>query len=195
MNTLQILIAIGINAIFFFGIYYLLRKFSKYLKQRILLPNRNIKSYLEPIDEIYENKIKKSWLVSFILLNTVSFLSTVAILWKIENLTTPSKIVIISSTLFVFAISIYITYYCAYMKRGTALLLYILIVSPFSQIYNTFLQVTNKTAILLPNWLQIILLTLLIFYWIQSLLLRNVNLKRRHHKDAMYLKHYFESTN
>ncbi len=195
MNAANTIIILLLNAIWIIGIYFLIRKISKHRKQRILLPNRNLSSYLKPVDEVKEIKTRRNWLISFILFNLVSSIASSYLILIMDDINLKSKILIPLVTLFSFTISILITYYCAYLKKGTAWLLWILITIPFSQLYSSFMQAAKKTPYLLPNWLQILLLTFTIFYWIQSLYLRNVNLRRRYHNDAMYLKNYFESEN
>ncbi len=195
MNLINIFFIFLINTIWIIGFYFLIKKISNYRKRRILIPNRNLSFYLKPIDEVKDAKTRRNWLVSFILFNFISCITSSYMILILDDINLKSKILVPIITLFFFSISILVTYYCAYLKKGTALLLWILITIPFSQLSNSFLQASKKISFLTPNWLRIILLTFTIFYWIQSLLLRNANLRQRYHNDAIYLKNYFESMN
>ena len=130
MNANTILLAICVvYAIIGISVMLLLRKASRYLAERLLLPDDNIPLYLHRLDVEKENKIRKLWLISFILANLFSIYFPF-VTWV--NSAGISPFLAFAIALLSVIPSIWITYYCAYLKRGSAFLLYLIISIPVS---------------------------------------------------------------
>ncbi len=169
----------------------LLRKASRYLADRLLLPDDNIPLYLQKIDTVSEDNIRRLWLISFIVTNLFaayfSFLSNM-------NSIKAGPLLASIITLLTLIPSVWITYYCAYYKRGSAFLLYLIISLPLSFFFLGMNELIKPifmwTAPLKISGL--LYFPTVIFFWICSIKLRKVNLTRRYHKNALALREKFK---
>ncbi len=175
-----------------FGLYLILRKTSKYLANRILLPTGKISLYLQEIDTAREDSVRRQWFISFILFNIVGTIFSLLICSSSGyfNIIAAGALAIIS-----LIPSVWITYYCAYQKQGSAFLLYLIIslpLSPFAMILQGYL---TPTMIWSPALItsSIIYIAINLFYMINCIKLRTVNLQRRFHKNAIILQQQFAS--
>ena len=188
--VLTIYIFIGI------GLYFALRKLSKHLKNRILFPTSNISLYLREIDTNYEDSVRKQWFISFILMNLFASFFSYFTSMNSGYFSILSAILIATASLIP---SIWITYYCAYQKRGSAWLLYLIITIPFSflSLPAFYLSAKNNLSpLMFSPALMLSALTssiMTIVFWINCIRLRKVNLKRRHHQNALILKEKFST--
>ena len=169
----------------------LLRKASSYLAERLLLPDDNIPLYLHRLDVEKENKIRKLWLISFILANLFSIYFPF-VTWV--NSVGISPFLAFAIALLSVIPSIWITYYCAYLKRGSAFLLYLIISIPVSIVILSMNELIRPLFI----WSShlkisgILYLAALIFFWTSSIKIRRVNLNRRYHINALALTEKFK---
>lgn len=180
-----IYVAIGIATIL------LLRKASRYLNARLLLPDDNISLYLHKIDVKKEDKVRKLWFISFILTNVFAVYPS-----YLSNLNSgkfgPALALLI--TFLSLIPGIWIAYYCAYKKRGSAFLLFLIITIPLSYFFltvNEFIKPLFTWTNTFKLYVVFYLLTV-VYYWINSIKLRKVNLTRRYHKNALALQELFE---
>jgi hypothetical protein len=198
--AIGIISALAIYGVIGFCAYLILRKVSKYLKKRIFLPNDDLTLYLQPIDTQSEEKIRKQWLTTFIISTLFSIVCVIPILMdpqiaaQISFSSAPALYSIIFAVGGVVSILIiWAVYHCAYKKRGTAILLLILISIPFGQIQFYMTNILKPynysnltmTLILISSVIQFL-------YWITSLRLRNANLKRRYHATTLHLQEKFK---
>ena len=187
-----VLFALGFYALIGYGIYLLLRKSSKYLANRLLLPTADINLYLKEIDTSNEERVRKQWFITFVLINIFGFIYPYLSLRSSGAFNIGISIGIIAISLIP---SIWITYYCAYQKRGSAFLLCLIITFPFS----IFGLIAKEYFGLIMKWspalvaVSISYITIAIFYWINCIRLRKVNLTRRFHKNALILQEKFKA--
>ncbi len=200
-SAIGIILALAIYSLIGFGFYLILKKISNRLKKRVFFPNDELSLYLAPLDIKSEEKIRKQWLWTF-LISTLFSLAPFTVI--VSNPQLQAQIpyqnaplfyaVMFSVMLVAMAMVLWLVYYCAYKKRGTALLLIILISIPFAQInfysmnFSKSYNYSNLTTTLLfiGNAIQIV-------YWFTSLRLRNANLKRRYHESALRLQEKFKN--
>ncbi len=187
-----IIFLIFIYALIGFGLYYLLRKSSKYLAQRLLLPTSNISLYLQEIDHAREEKARKRWLTAFILMTIFSALLSFHLFQQSALMSLTSSIV---CAILAMIPAAFVNYYCAYKKRGTAWLLYLIISTPFNLLFLIGKELHSPTLHWSPlvTLGTILYLTTQIYFWVESIRLRKVNLIRRYHKNALVLKEKFDT--
>ena len=191
-NILGIVLGLALYACIGFGIYVSLRKLSKYLAERVLLPSSNISLYLKEIDTLKESQVRKNWMISFVLMN---FFAAIFSFFTFFNTGYFNLITSIILPIPILIPSIWITYYCAYKKRGSAWLLYLIISLPIS-LFSMGLKELVQPSFIWSAWMKIfsiIYLASQIYFWITSIKLRKVNLTRRYHKNALILQEKFNS--
>jgi hypothetical protein len=192
---LSVIVVYGILGLL---IYLVVKKINTKLKNRILLPTSDISTYLKQVDEIKEEKARKRWLIIFII-NYLSSIFSAFSMWMNMSVSQPLpiKITVLSSYAISFALSFWITYHCAYKKRGSAYLLLLLISIPISIFFLIMSQFSNPSY-----WSQLTNLTkisvllnfgLNMLFWISSFNLRKINLVRRYHTNALLLKEKFKN--
>ncbi len=201
MNIFSVILSvIGVYGIIGFLIYLLVKKINNKLKNRILLPTSDISIYLKQVDEIKEEKARKTWLITFIITYISSLFSAFS-MWMNMSISQPLpvRIAVLFSYIVSFAIYFWIAYHCAYKKRGSLYLLILLISIPLSYLsliishFNDashWSELTNLTK--LSIWINF---GLNIFFWISSFNLRKINLIRRYHTNALLLKEKFQNLN
>ena len=199
-SAIALLVFLIIYGLIGYAVYKILRKLSKYLASRILLPTSDIELYLKEINTTKEEKVRRQWLISFVILNIISiifsYLSRAAFSPYLSGMSTVifNAVALAISVLSVIP-SILITYYCAYQKRGSAFLLYIIIILPLS-IFGLMTREYFRPSMI---WSQALViasfsqLAINIVYWINCIRLRSVNLKRRFHTNALILKEKFKA--
>ena len=167
--------------------YYICKLFLKEEKkaeEQIVFVDADLKPLLKPLDLENEEKVRKSWLRAFFISTSLSTL--ILVLEKIESPLTPWVFFFhLFFSLLGVSIFIWITYYCAYKKRGTAWLMFQLIMSPIANligsckalIYDSTEFGYIVTALgLIPGMI------VAAYYWINCLRLRRVNLARKEYE-------------
>ena len=133
-----------------------------------------------------ENKVRKLWLVSFWIFSTLSFANlTVMLVEKngsfIEVFGFWQALTInLFLTSIPLSISCLITYHCAYFKKGTAWLKWLLITIPGKEFLG-IAQELGSSSESLPITIAFLSIGLgiALFYWICSLRLHNINSARK----------------
>jgi hypothetical protein len=129
-----------------------------------------------------EKSIRKQWLISFWLYYSMT------LIWVLPTAVAPFfilhknvKEILLASVIFLILssfslIPMLITYHCAYRKRGTAWLLWLLIIIPIymALLFISFLQAEMKTGLNFSGWVLLYFLPT-IFFWVSSFRLRKVN--------------------
>jgi hypothetical protein len=126
------LISIIVFLLIVFGFYKLFNRNSKRSKNQQFLSEEDLKPFLGSINLDFEEKVRKQWLVSFFTLTGISALSIFFIIIKNElfkesaDLMSIAFIIVFGSIVSSLPLIpwCWITYHCAYKKRGTAWLLW-----------------------------------------------------------------------
>ncbi len=149
------------------------------------------------IDILKEETVRKQWLISFFIYSAISALSTLisisAILILIrkasfteaETTDIASKLVDLTLSFLVLIPWFWITYHCAYKKRGTAWLMWTLILLPAGVLINGIMRGTwNQFAEgpFLAKSIALMSLGIAVYYWINCLRLKRVNLDREYQR-------------
>lgn len=132
--------------------------------------------------EAKESKTRKTWLLSFFTYHFIYWLSFMGAIFFIDSpIEDPWRRfgATIPGTVFV-GLMILIAYHCAYKKKGTRLLSWIVFISPIlviSSLLKEFLLVSLKKEIDLSLWCltAFFILAVFGFYWFSSSRLRKVN--------------------
>jgi hypothetical protein len=132
---------------------------------------------------LLENKTRKTWLISFLIYIAFSIVSTLLIFFDLLNGDSENLGIIVLTALLISALvtipSSWITYHCAYKKRGTAWLMWIMIAMPLRELVNFSKGEWNQI-----DWSVIaiayvaIAFGVEIFFWVNCLRLYEVNNKR-----------------
>lgn len=152
-----------------------------------------VKPFLDQLDPQHEKRVRKFWLVSFLLAiaftiitNLIEFiglgLSTEATSKSIFN-----QLITVLAQIPVF----WMLYYCAYKKKGTALLMLSISIRTIILVM-TFFEIWNHTGLLDPSsWLFIaLLLPIDVFFLVTSINLYKVNSKVEY-QIVLALKHKY----
>ncbi len=165
-----------VSFLFVFGLYRLLKLLGK-----------------KPVDAISldaflmrEKKVRKFWLISFCMFSAFSYIGLTEMLLEkngsfIEAFGFWQALAInLFFASIPFSIGCWITYHCAYFKKGTAWLKWLLITIPGKVLLNVMQELANSAdsspssnAFLLAG------LSIALFYWIWCLRLHNINSARK----------------
>lgn len=138
------------------------------------------------IDVIYEEKIRTQWLILFSIYFAFNFFETIVRsldLEAIKELTVSqgqfsALRMIVLSSLTVLIPDFLITYYCSYRKKGTAWLMFLIVVVPVGLVVKFFRLEANDFYQLLYGISSLIG----VVYWIACIRLRRVNAKWEYQK-------------
>ena len=126
MNV-YILISIIVFLLIIFGVYKLFSRNSKKSENQQFLSEEDLKPFLGSINLDFEEKVRKQWLVSFFaIMGTLAVSNFFIWIDLVKEHTSIAVSIVIGSILTVLALTpwCWITYHCAYKKRGTAWLLW-----------------------------------------------------------------------
>lgn len=171
-----------------FVIYMLIRKDSRNSENQQSLSKTDLNPYFDGLNFDIEEKVRKQWLISFFLFIGMTFVSIFfegfgvgAFNGFFENTNLDfSDFSVISSLIFSCLNLLlwgWITYYCAYKKRGTGWLMWIMITLPLRELVRIGKGELNQVA-LWDSFTWFLVVTYLcveVFYWINCLRLRKIN--------------------
>lgn len=165
---------------------------SSSLKNQQLLTDDELNPFLNTLNLDVEKKVRKQWLVSFFAFTGIHALSAFlayigdgAYSMVSEN-TSPALSVIfgIFISFFILIFWFWITYHCAYKKRGTAWLMWTMISIPLRELADIGKGEWKHAAEWDSfGWFMVItFIGIEIFYWINCLRLRRVNAAREYQR-------------
>ncbi len=171
-----------------FGIYRLFKKRSKKSENQPSFSKVDLKPFLETLNLEIEEKVRKQWLISFFAFIGISALSILLNYFggsefnEFSENTSPAFGVVcgllILSLILIFRFGI--TYHCSYKKRGTAWLMWTMISLPLGELAGIRKGEWSQAAEWdFLRWFMVITsLGIEVFFWINCLRLRRVNLDR-----------------
>jgi hypothetical protein len=173
-----------------FGVYKLFKRRSKNIKIQQSLSEDDLKPFLADINLQTEEGIRRQWLVSFYVYMGGTALFTFFNFFKIDSYNQLSELIGVIFTILLGLFILFpvltpwfwITYHCAYKKRGTAWLMLFLISLPLGELANVAQGEWNQ-AMESGSFALIILMTFVgseVFFWINCLRLYKFNSKRKY---------------
>lgn len=185
-----------IYSLAFFGIAFAIYKIYKWRSANAKidqsLSDTDLKPYFDSLNLEFEEKARKQWLAIFLTLNGFIFLNSIYHIYNGDTfLKLSEKFGVIFPLIFAILCFLLIalpilwfTYYCAYKKRGTALLMFIIVTYPLELIFNIGYNLwTHAAAWDIFGWILTgISLGLDVLLWIASIRLWKVNTARKHQK-------------
>lgn len=175
-----------------FGLYKLLKSKSKKSESRQALSEEDLKPFLSGINLDSEEKVRKQWLVSLFIFTGISALSSLITYFGESSFKELSEYTGIAFSilfgLFVSAVALiplfWITYHCAYKKRGTAWIMWIMISLPLGELSDIAKGGWSQSAEWdSTGWIMVMtFLVVEVYFWINCLRLRRVNSEREYQK-------------
>jgi hypothetical protein len=139
--------------------------------------------------EVKENKVRKTWLIIFCVNYILNWLSFAYVTIRMDDLEKGLGALIAYTGMM--GIMMGVVYYCAYHKKGTGLLTWILFISPLQILMNL-----AKEGIDLSLWyITAIDLALFGLYWFSSFRLRKINCEVKARQQLADLKPHLATSN
>lgn len=141
--------------------------------------------HLSEYERVIERKIRKKWLVAFLLMSVIFVLLLLATIFVGDGVESVSEEVGIPFGIMISTLVIipwfWITYYCAFKKRGTQWLTWTMIMLPLNELRGIseegWRSILEWNAI---SWfLFLIVFIVEFYYWINCFRLRKINSKRK----------------
>ena len=152
-----------------------------------------IKPFLDQIDAKHEKRVRRFWLISFLLSIVFIIISTLIEFMNLELGTEATIQSIFYQLITVLAqmLGFWIFYHCAYKKKGTALLMLSISIKTFVLVMSIF-EIWEHAALLDPlSWLFIALLySINVFFLVSSINLYKINSKIEY-QTVLALKHKY----
>lgn len=175
-----------------FGIYRLFKRRSKKSENQPSLSEVDLKPFLETLNLEIEEKVRKQWLISFFAFTGISALSILFTYFgggafnEFSKNTSPAFGVVCGLLIVSLALipRFWIIYHYSYKKRGTAWLMWTMILLPLGELVDIGKGRWNEVAELdcLGWFIFITFLGIEVFFWINCLRLRRVNADRKYQR-------------
>lgn len=167
--------------------------YAIYSQKLLSFTSDEVKPFLDQLDPQHEKRIRKFWLVSFLLAIAFTIITNLIEFIGLELGTEATSKSIFNQLITILAqIPVFwMLYYCAYKKKGTALLMLSISIRTIILVM-TFFEIWNHTGLLDPSgWLFIaLLLPIDVFFLVTSINLYKVNSKVEY-QIVLALKHKY----